>query len=237
MKLTSVYLKHTPLYVIKPSSVLDIVQKMTEIIQKIVLIKLLSTYVTTPSISTPTSVNIDIYSAFIDAITIPPHDEAVSINTDITMEPPKDEYVMIASRSGLLLKNNVHVIGVVIDPDYRDNVAIGLTNQRNTPYTINQGDTIAQFILEKVHSPSINIVDNLTQPKKVQKDLAIQNEIRSQLKHRKYLYVPPYHILRQSILHQITVMTIVLLLLIVTNKEVNLILYTTLTPLYQHFII
>lgn len=82
------------------------------------------------------------------------------------MEPPDGTYVRIASCSGLDFKSNIHVIAGVIDPDYRGNITISLINQSNTPHIIKHVDKIAQFILEKVHSPNITIVDTLTQNKR-----------------------------------------------------------------------
>lgn len=86
----------------------------------------------------------------------------MSINTDIVREPPSGTYVRISSRSGSAFTHNVHVIDGVIDPDYRSNIKIGLINQSDTPYVVSKGNRITQFILEKSHYPSINIVDHLT---------------------------------------------------------------------------
>ena len=125
-------------------------------------IKLLSNNATKPSISTPDSVGIDLYSASTSPIVINPNDGTTKIPTDIAIEPPIGTYARIASRSSLAFNKNVHVAAGVIDPDYRGNIQIGLYNQGDTPFTINKGDRIAQIILEKVSSPSIDIVDSLS---------------------------------------------------------------------------
>ena len=123
--------------------------------------KLLTSNATSPSISTKESIGIDLHSASNDPIVIEPNSIG-TIPTDIAMEPPPGTYVRIASRSGLSFKYNLHVVGGVIDPDYRGNVKVGLINHGNTSYTINKGDRIAQAILEKAHTPTIAIVDNLS---------------------------------------------------------------------------
>ena len=129
---------------------------------KRVLIKLLINHATTPTISTPQSVGIYLYSTNINTTTTPPDGGTVSINTDIVREPPSGTYVRISSRSGSAFTHNVHVIDGVIDPDYRSDIKIGLINQSDTPYVVSKDNRIAQFILEKSHYPSINIVDHLT---------------------------------------------------------------------------
>ena len=123
--------------------------------------KLLSANATIPTVSTGQSIGIDLHSAFLKPITIAPN-EIGSIPTDISMEPPSGSYVRLASRSSLSFKHNIHVIGGVIDPDYRGNIIVGLINHGNTPFTINKGDRIAQAVLEKAHTPTITIVDNLS---------------------------------------------------------------------------
>ena len=104
----------------------------------------------------------DLHNTSIQTLTSQPHGGTVSIHPGIEMEPPKGTYVRIVSHRRLSFKDNIHVIIGVIDPDYRANVKVAFINQGNQSYTINQGDRITQFILEKVHTPSINIVDNLS---------------------------------------------------------------------------
>ena len=90
----------------------------------------------------------DLHSASTDRITILPN-TIVSIPTDIAMEPPEGTYICLASQSGLSFKYNIHVVGGVIDPDYRGNVQVGLINHGNEPFHINKGDRIAHTVLEK----------------------------------------------------------------------------------------
>ena len=78
---------------------------------------------------------------------IPPN-EIVSIPTDLAVEPPPGTYIRLASWSSLSFKYNVHVVGGVIDPDYRGNVKIGLINHGNIPFVVNKGDCVAQTVLE-----------------------------------------------------------------------------------------
>ena len=131
-------------------------------IPKPILVKILSPRATKPTSSTPQSVGLDLYSASKTSITIPSDGGIASIPTDIAIEPPDGTYARIASRSGLAFKQNVHVIGGVIDPDYRGNISIGLCNHNEKEFTINQGDRIAQLVLEKVANPTVQIVDALT---------------------------------------------------------------------------
>ena len=88
------------------------------------LFKLLSDNATQPTRSTQNSVGLDLYSVAVESITVPPNGGIRTIKTDLAMQPPPDTYAKIAPRSSLALKNNIHVIAGVIDPDYRGSIAI-----------------------------------------------------------------------------------------------------------------
>ena len=51
-----------------------------------------------------------------------------TLSTDISIEPPKNTYVRIASRSSLAHKHQVHVLAGVIDADYRGPIKVLLHN-------------------------------------------------------------------------------------------------------------
>ena len=109
--------------------------------------KLLSTNATKPTVSTK-SICIDIHSASTNIITVPPK-TLTSIPTDLSMEPPPGTYVRLTSPNELSIKYNLHVVGGVIDPNYRGNVTVEIFNHGDTPYTFSKGDKIADEILEK----------------------------------------------------------------------------------------
>ena len=96
----------------------------------------LSPHARTPTRSTPSSIGLDMYSAQSEPIILIPNGGTAYIPTDLAIQPPPGTYAKIASRSGLSFNHNVHVIGGTIDPDYRDNIKIGLRNDSDKPFTI-----------------------------------------------------------------------------------------------------
>ena len=114
-------------------------------IPKLALVKLLSPRATKPTSSNPNSVGLYLYSAGKSPKTIPSNGEIDFVPTD---KPPDGIYARVASRSSLAFKQNIHVAGGVIDPDYRGSISIGLYNHDDEEFTINRGDTISKLILE-----------------------------------------------------------------------------------------
>lgn len=69
---------------------------------------------------------------------------------------------IVASRSGLSLKHNVHVaqgIGV-IDSDYHGEIGVILANDGDADYVVNPGDRIAQLMFQPVVQVSLQFVEN-----------------------------------------------------------------------------
>jgi len=75
---------------------------------------------------------------------------------DISIELPKGTFGHILPRSGLALKNGIHVGAGVIDEDYRGNVGVLLFNLGNTPFVFKAGDRIAQLVIKSYEN--INLV-------------------------------------------------------------------------------
>jgi dUTP pyrophosphatase len=70
--------------------------------------------------------------------------ETVAISTGIALELPSTHGALVEDRSGLALKGLTTLAGV-IDPGYRGEIKIVLTNLNPSPYTISPGDRIAQL--------------------------------------------------------------------------------------------
>ena len=49
-----------------------------------------------------------------------------TLDTDISIELPKEKYVQIAQRSGLAHKHQLDVLAGIIDADYRGNIKVML---------------------------------------------------------------------------------------------------------------
>ena len=113
----------------------------------------------TPSAYIPTrgsddAAGYDLYS--VDEGTVEPNG-ILMMDTGIAIQVPTGTYGRIASRSGLALKHNIEIKAGVIDPDYTGSIKVILHNFGPTPYTVKQGDRIAQLVLEKISQPDIKV--------------------------------------------------------------------------------
>ena len=72
------------------------------------------------------------------------------VKTDLSVACPPGTYARIAPRSGLAVKKFIDVGAGVVDADYRGPVGVVLFNFGCEDFVIEQGDRVAQLILEKV---------------------------------------------------------------------------------------
>jgi dUTP pyrophosphatase len=84
----------------------------------------------------------------VDAGVVPKRGKAL-VGTGLAFGIPEGNYGRIAPRSGLAAKNSIDVGAGVIDSDYRGEVKVLLFNFSDEDFSFNQGDRIAQMIIEK----------------------------------------------------------------------------------------
>ena len=77
------------------------------------------------------------------------------IPSDLILVPTLGHYIRIASKSGLAFKYGITVKGGVVDPDYRGNLGVLLRNNSDTGHTLEQGEAMAQVIMEKAAMPEV----------------------------------------------------------------------------------
>ena len=87
----------------------------------------------------------------------------VLIPTGLYMAIPKGYELQIRPRSGLALKYGITVVNTpgTIDATYRGNIGVILKNDGTEPFIIEQGDRIAQGVLNKVEEANLIEVDSL----------------------------------------------------------------------------
>jgi deoxyuridine 5'-triphosphate nucleotidohydrolase len=85
------------------------------------------------------------------------------LKTDIAIAVPLGTYGRVAPRSGLALKHGIDVGAGVIDEDYRGNVGVILFNHSDVDFIVAAGDRVAQLILEKIETPDVEVVDDLSE--------------------------------------------------------------------------
>jgi dUTP pyrophosphatase len=85
------------------------------------------------------------------------------VATDISIAVPAGTYGRVAPRSGLAVKHGIDTGAGVIDADYRGPVKVVLFNLSDKDFEIKEGDRIAQLILERIASPSVVVVKELSE--------------------------------------------------------------------------
>ena len=123
-------------------------------------VKLLSPKAKLPTKGTSLAAGYDLSSA--QQIVIPANGRAL-VQTDISLSVPKGTYGRIAPRSGLAVKHGITTGAGVIDADYTGPIGIVLFNHGNQDFDIQEGDRIAQLILEQVANKPVMEVQELTQ--------------------------------------------------------------------------
>ena len=115
-----------------------------------------------PYRSTDGSAGFDLKADLIDSITILAG-QTVKISTGLRFSLPPNVAALVLPRSGLALKNNITVANSpgLIDPDYRGEVAVLLRNEGNLPFTVEDGDSIAQLLFVSFVNPSFVSVEEL----------------------------------------------------------------------------
>lgn len=104
-----------------------------------------------PSYQTPGSAGMDILANLAEPVVIAPGQTAL-IPTGLFMEIPVTHEAQVRPRSGLAFKHGITVLNSpgTIDSDYRGEVKVLLINHSAQPFTIQNGERIAQLVFAQV---------------------------------------------------------------------------------------
>lgn len=93
----------------------------------------------------------DLYANLDEPITIGPHSRAM-VSTGVRIALPAGFEAQVRPRSGLAAKHGVTVLNApgTIDCDYRGELTVILVNLGDEPYTIEDGDRVAQLIIAPI---------------------------------------------------------------------------------------
>lgn len=96
--------------------------------------------------------------------------ERVLVPTGIKMEIPLGYEVQVRPRSGLAIKHGITLVNTpgTIDSDYRGEIKIIMINLSNEEYTINPGERIGQFVLQKVYQMEFEQVESLSETERAE---------------------------------------------------------------------
>ena len=101
-----------------------------------------------PAYETEGSAGMDL-RAYLDApVTLAPMERAL-IPTGIFLAVPRGYEAQVRARSGLAVKHGIGLANGIgtIDSDYRGEVKVALINWGSEPFTIENGDRIAQLVI------------------------------------------------------------------------------------------
>jgi dUTP pyrophosphatase len=115
-----------------------------------------------PAYQTEHSAGVDLRAFVPERMTLKPFERKL-IGTGLYMAIPQGYEAQIRPRSGLALKHGITVINTpgTIDADYRGEIKIALINFSQEDFHIENGDRIAQLILNKYEQVRFKLTDTL----------------------------------------------------------------------------
>ncbi|KAL4984072.1 dUTPase-like protein [Aspergillus falconensis] len=124
------------------------------------LVKKLTPAARAPTRGSAFAAGYDLYAA--KEIVIPAKGKGL-VDTGLAVAVPEGTYGRVAPRSGLASKHFIDVGAGVIDADYRGEVKVLLFNFSDVDFTIKEGDRVAQLVLERIYTPEVAVVEELTE--------------------------------------------------------------------------
>lgn len=117
-----------------------------------------------PQYATKGSSGMDIRASLDIPVTLHPLERTL-IPTGLFVEIPNGYEIQIRPRSGLAIKQGITCLNSpgTIDSDYRGEIKIILINLSSEEQTINQGDRIAQMIIQKTERAGLVEVEILNE--------------------------------------------------------------------------
>ena len=115
-----------------------------------------------PSYETIAAAGMDLRAHLSAPVTLAPMERKV-IPTGLHIALPSGTEAQVRPRSGLAAKHGITVLNApgTIDADYRGDVGVILINLSADPFTIENGDRIAQMVLAKYERAQWELTDTL----------------------------------------------------------------------------
>ena len=117
-----------------------------------------------PNYETLASAGMDLRANLSEPIVLKPLERAI-VKTGLFIELPMGYEAQVRPRSGLAAKKGITVLNSpgTVDADYRGEIGVILVNLSNEPFTIENGERIAQLIIAKHERAEWISVDNLSE--------------------------------------------------------------------------
>ena len=115
-----------------------------------------------PAYATPQSAGMDLRANLDTPVVIKPMERKL-IGTGLHIALPVGYEAQVRPRSGLALKHGITVLNTpgTIDADYRGEVKVLLINLSAEPFTINEGERIAQMVIARHEHAELTLVEEL----------------------------------------------------------------------------
>ena len=115
-----------------------------------------------PAYATPQSAGLDLRANIDSSIVLQPLERRL-VPTGLRIALPEGFEAQIRPRSGLALKHGITVLNSpgTIDADYRGEVMVLLINFSNEPFTVNDGERIAQMVVARHAEVEMEVVKTL----------------------------------------------------------------------------
>ena len=118
--------------------------------------------VSLPQYMTEGSSGMDLFASLAQEVTLVPGERKL-IPAGISIAIPEGFEGQIRPRSGLAIQKGIGIVNApgTIDADYRGEVGVLLINFGKEPFTIRNGDRIAQMVISPVTRVTLEEVDDL----------------------------------------------------------------------------
>lgn len=125
-------------------------------------LKIISKSGVLPKYGTSGSAGFDL-PAFLEAPVVLQPGERRLIPTGIFLELPEGYEAQVRGRSGIAIRNGIGLVNGIgtIDTDYRGELQVPLINWGSEPFTINNGDRIAQVVIARFEQAELELTDRL----------------------------------------------------------------------------
>ena len=133
---------------------------MTEIMKT--QIRIISRSGRLPSYETTGSAGADLRAYLSEPVTLAPGERRL-IPTGLYVELPPGIEAQVRARSGLSIKHGIGLVNGVgtVDSDYRGEWNVPLINFGDQPYTIHDGDRIAQVVFARYERAAFTLVEEI----------------------------------------------------------------------------
>lgn len=115
-----------------------------------------------PQYATSQSAGVDLRANLENPIVIEPLARAL-VPTGLFIALPAGVEAQVRPRSGLAIKHGITVLNSpgTIDADYRGEICVILVNLSNEPFTVNDGERIAQMVIARHEQAEWQLTDSL----------------------------------------------------------------------------